>query len=984
MQLRSALLLALITIISSASTRAQTGQSLITFIEAVGGISLTPEVGHTYPITTVFGSSPPSVLTTGLATGDYYAAVIRNRDPFGRVVRFCGYPPLPYDGGQEIVVYLEEIPLACWTRMTIPTQNYSTIYETFGPTGVRTNTAFYNWSGFSQGVSESASSKGQAPLYGMEDTNADGVIDVGEASFAVSGLPLEALGFTFKHVVLQYESELDVPTYLQQAGSTLPPSLLDIWSGVLIKPDWYDDAADAVIASVLDDTPPGDVDEVDAKLDVVRTAKQAYRAAFDLDLLGLSGQSCDALIWRESVDYVFESNVHYCVPADSAFALNGTPEFEDGARLTVGPSADAFAVESSTTFKLGSGVDIEFHRPVVATGTSSSPIRFERRGAQAWGSITLADDGNDLSHVTLDGGAQNLVVRSQGNVFDNLTSENSSVGLETSAYEVCSSGGGTCYVQQSEFTLTNSTIQNNTYEGILRLNYGLFGTVGVQATATITNTDITGNGGAGVLVVDGVTVSGSTVTINGGSKIYSNGGSGIGATSAEIVIADETTEIYNNAGSGVAAGSSSEVYITEAKIYDNTAYGVSASYYTNVEFEQVGAATPAVNATVEGNLLGGLFADDHSSIDAGTFAKGECASACFNSILQSTDNNTIDVKATGSSTVLAQSDWWGLGVTGAADLDLDSDKGSFIEVEPVLTSPPGGGSSARPVAGSSTAKRSPDSLRVMVIEARAAAAEADYTEAYRLLRDVIRDGDGDFRRLAYTEATRLLRQARPAGVMTYLESVASGSSAYRPWALRALTVAYEADGRLADAEGAAATLADGFGETRHALFGHLAGFHLRLQAGDLASAEVALVAAQADWPEHQAVIAAAEKWALMQGNAGRPSGATGGMHASRDGAATQAKRGDDGSSVAAFALGAAYPNPGSGRVTVPLTLAEASTVSVAVYDVLGRRVAVLADGPLAAGQHRLRFEADGLPSGLYVVRAEAEGASATQSLVLTR
>lgn len=899
------------------------------------------------------------------------------------------------------MLYLEAIPLVCWTELKVAGQTHSTRYETFGDTGVRVSTYFYILQGFSQGSQGPAANGGHVPLYGMEDTNSDGVIDVGEASFVVSGLPLEALGFTFKHIAREYEAELDLPTYLQQAGSTLPPRLLDLsqdastaWSGVLVKSDWFDDAADAVITSVLDDTAPEDIPEVNAKLDVVRVAKQAYRDAFDLDVLGLSGENCDALIWRESRDYIFEGGVHYCVPADSAFVLNGEPAFEDGSRLTVGPSTSAFDIAAGTEFKLGSGTEIIFRRPVAATGTSSSPVRFERlNGSQAWGSVILAADGNDLDYVAFDGGAENLVVRSQNNVLNHITSENGVVGLQTSAYEVCSPPGGppsTCYVQQSEFTLTNSTIQNNLYEGIQRINSGSSGTVGAPATATITNTDIILNGGDGVLVADGVTMGGSTVTIDGGTEVRSNGGSGIMAVAAEVVIADEETLIDDNGGSGIVAGSSAEVYVTEATIQNNAEYGVHADYYSEVTFAPPSGGGPLENATVQSNVLGGLFADDHASIDAGTYAKGFCVSACNNSILQSTNTIGLDVKAAGSSTVLAQFDWWGPGVSGASDLDLVEEKGSFIEVEPVRTTPPG--SSASMVTGgggTSTAGRSADSLRVVLIEARAAAAEADYVEAFRLLRDVIRDGDADFRRLAYTEATRLLRESRPAGVMSYLEGIAEGASAYRPWALRALVVAYGAGGRVADAEDTATTLTNAFGETRHELFGHLAHFRLRLHAGNLSGAEAALAEAQAGWPDHSAVLAAVRVLALMQGGEeGRPAGGDSeGAHAMRDGSTVQAKRGGDESSAEAFALEAAYPNPASDRVMVPVVLAEAGHLRVAVFDVLGRQVAVLADEPYAAGRHTLRFEAAGLPAGVYLVRATAEGRkvqSATQKLVLTR
>ncbi len=79
-----------------------------------------------------------------------------------------------------------------------------------------------------------------------------------------------------------------------------------------------------------------------------------------------------------------------------------------------------------------------------------------------------------------------------------------------------------------------------------------------------------------------------------------------------------------------------------------------------------------------------------------------------------------------------------------------------------------------------------------------------------------------------------------------------------------------------------------------------------------------------------------------------------------------------------------YPNPAVTEAGVALTLAASSEVRVAVYDVLGRRVAVLHEGPLGAGEHVLRFDAQNLPAGLYLVRAEGEGFAAARRVTVVR
>ncbi|MDX1548783.1 MAG: T9SS type A sorting domain-containing protein, partial [Rhodothermales bacterium] len=59
-------------------------------------------------------------------------------------------------------------------------------------------------------------------------------------------------------------------------------------------------------------------------------------------------------------------------------------------------------------------------------------------------------------------------------------------------------------------------------------------------------------------------------------------------------------------------------------------------------------------------------------------------------------------------------------------------------------------------------------------------------------------------------------------------------------------------------------------------------------------------------------------------------------------------------------------------------------IRVAVYDALGREVARLHEGPLAAGTHRLTFDAADLPSGTYLIRAGGGGAVQTRAVTLVR
>ncbi len=85
-----------------------------------------------------------------------------------------------------------------------------------------------------------------------------------------------------------------------------------------------------------------------------------------------------------------------------------------------------------------------------------------------------------------------------------------------------------------------------------------------------------------------------------------------------------------------------------------------------------------------------------------------------------------------------------------------------------------------------------------------------------------------------------------------------------------------------------------------------------------------------------------------------------------------------------FALGTNYPNPFNPTTMIPFSVAEASFVSIKVYDLLGRTVSTLVDGTLSAGVHEVQFEASQLPTGMYIVRMEAGGIVKTQRVTLMK
>ncbi len=86
-----------------------------------------------------------------------------------------------------------------------------------------------------------------------------------------------------------------------------------------------------------------------------------------------------------------------------------------------------------------------------------------------------------------------------------------------------------------------------------------------------------------------------------------------------------------------------------------------------------------------------------------------------------------------------------------------------------------------------------------------------------------------------------------------------------------------------------------------------------------------------------------------------------------------------------FGIPAVYPNPFNSSATAVVALPEAADIKVVVYNALGRQVAILARGRYEAGYHKLSLNADRLASGIYFVRARADGFDAElKRIVLVR
>ncbi len=82
--------------------------------------------------------------------------------------------------------------------------------------------------------------------------------------------------------------------------------------------------------------------------------------------------------------------------------------------------------------------------------------------------------------------------------------------------------------------------------------------------------------------------------------------------------------------------------------------------------------------------------------------------------------------------------------------------------------------------------------------------------------------------------------------------------------------------------------------------------------------------------------------------------------------------GEDNQLITAFALNQNYPNPFNPTTQIGFSLPQNEHVRIDVYNMLGQRVATLANGLFTAGTHQISFDASRLASGMYMYRLQTE------------
>ncbi len=609
------------------------------------------------------------------------------------------------------------------------------------------------------------------------------------------------------------------------------------------------------------------------------------------------------------------------------------------------PRADLLVAEDSTWDFEDVTVEFAPDAELIVAGTANADgTTFTAADAgQPWGGVVAYEGGTlDLDGATVSDADVGVAVYATDVTIAGSTIENNRVGIESGTQVTYSPSAE--LAARSAFTLIDSFVETNEEEGIRALS----------TNADIRRTEITGNGtgGSGLQHI-GIGVSDARLDPFEGNVVEGSGSYGIAVTSGGDVQMSGTGNLEFGENR-VAANGAAELFVHtggSAFLGNGNLNGRNSVYHGDL------ATGP------------GLLVVNNSGAPIGA----------VNTYWGTTNPNDDPSSRFSSSSTNPPSPLVVWDPLSTCDYTTNPPSGNCGSSRPGAGS---GFASARQAVGTSSRGSSPDGPEplgdgTLVGEIRAvrAALVADPTaEAAPLLvrylgalhrRD--REEGGWDATGEWAESAALLGTLRAA---LSAPELSARERATAEAALEVETLAAMAHETYPEAE----ALVTGWGpraesaSARHVL--QMTEAHLAARDGRFAEA-ASLIEAEANREADPGIAAVLRTLATAyarrvgSGAAGRPEGGT--VQAATHGLPAKPSL-------------EVWPNPTTRQATVAVSVPAQSALRVEVFDVLGRRVAVLHEDQTPAGRHRIALRTAALPSGVYLVRATLERRGGTEAL----
>jgi len=85
-----------------------------------------------------------------------------------------------------------------------------------------------------------------------------------------------------------------------------------------------------------------------------------------------------------------------------------------------------------------------------------------------------------------------------------------------------------------------------------------------------------------------------------------------------------------------------------------------------------------------------------------------------------------------------------------------------------------------------------------------------------------------------------------------------------------------------------------------------------------------------------------------------------------------------------FELNQNYPNPFNPETNISFFTPSSGRTVVKVLDILGKEIRILLDGNLNAGNHKLKFDGEGIATGIYFLQVEFESQKLIKKMILLK